>query len=103
MQDRVGTINPPELPDSVPSNSQWLSGQGSGTWFCINKTEESNQFRIQRLTPSGDLDCDRIFEIEENGLVFDINEQYVFTHISHCAKCRVTQNGTIFVFNYLEE
>ncbi|MBL4594863.1 MAG: hypothetical protein JKX68_13775, partial [Flavobacteriales bacterium] len=86
--NKTGTIIAPELPASLPSNTQWLSGQGTGTWFCIAATGQSNRYQVKRFKPSGELDCDRVFEIEESGLVFDINEPYQFTHVSHCAKCR---------------
>jgi hypothetical protein len=103
MIDLTGTITAPELPVSIPSNAQWLLGQGAGTWFSIAVTSNSNQYQIKRFKPVGDLDCDRIFEIEDNGAVFDINKKYEFTHISHCSKCSITQNETIFVFNYINQ
>lgn len=99
----IGTIHPPKLPTSIPSNAKWLLGQGAGTWFCVDKTTKQNQYQIKRFTPSGELDCDRIFEIEDNGLIFDINKEYEFTHISHCSKCSILQNDILFVFNYIGE
>ena len=98
----VGTIIAPELPVSIPSNAQWLLGQGAGTWFSIAATDSSIHYQIKRFTPSGALDCDRIFEVADNGLDFNINETYEFTHISHCAKCRIKQSGKVFEFNYIE-
>ena len=103
MAERIGTINPPAQPTSIPSNAQWLLGQGAGAWFSITATSQSNQYQVKRFRPAGELDCDRIFEVEENGSVFDINEPYQFTHISHCAKCSILQNETVFVFNYIGE
>jgi len=100
MGKQIGTINPPEIPETIPSNSQWLFGQGAGCWFNIEKSGEKNKYRIQRFTPNGELDCDRIFEIEENGSIFDIGFAYEFAHVSHCAKCRIIQNEIVFVFNY---
>lgn len=103
MEERKGTTHPPALPSTIPAHSQWLSGQGAGTWFCIDTTSNPNQYNIKRYTPKGSLDCDRIFEIEDNSSVFDINESYQFAHVSHCAKCRIKQNEIIFIFNYIEE
>ena len=102
MEKRIGTIDAPELPSTLPANSQWLLGQGAGVWFCIDSTDTFNRYRIKRFAPNGEIDCDGIFEIEENGLVFDINKKYEFTHISHCAKCRILQNETIFIFKNIE-
>jgi Family of unknown function (DUF6695) len=103
MEERIGTTHPPEMPGLIPSNSQWLLGQGAGVWFCIASTAKANQYQIKRFAPNGSLDCDRIFEIENNGSVFDINQPYQFTHVSHCAKCRIKQNHVVFVFNYKGE
>jgi hypothetical protein len=99
MDAKIGTILPPKLPKSIPNNSQWLSGQGVGTWFYIAQTTKKNEFLIQRFTPEGVMDCNRIFQIEESTSTFDINKPYQFTHISHCSKCRIIQNDVIFTFN----
>jgi Family of unknown function (DUF6695) len=101
MKKKVGTIDAPELPKSIPSNSKWLSGQGGGVWFSIESISD-NQYQIKRFTPTGEIDCDRVFEMEENNSVFDIKDSYQFIHISHCAKCRIEQNGIVFEFNYIE-
>ena len=100
MEKRIGTIDAPELPSTLPNHSQWLLGQGAGVWFCIDKTGTLNQYRIKRFAPGGELDCDRIFELENKALAFDIKQPFEFAHVSHCRKCRITQNGTIYVFNY---
>ncbi len=103
MQIRKGAMHPPEFPKTIPSNSQWVSGQGVGAWFAIKQAVESNEYNIKRFTPKGSLDCDRIFEIEENGSIFDIEKAYQFTHLSHCAKCRILQGKKIFEFNYKQQ
>jgi len=100
MEKHIGSINPPEKPVNIPVDSQWLFGQGAGCWFSINKTTTKNKYRIQRFASNGKLDCDRIFEIEKNGSIFDIGVAYEFVHVSHCAKCRIKQNEIVFVFNY---
>ena len=99
----IGTIIAPELPDSLPENAQWLLGQGAGTWFSIAATDERTEFNIKRFSADGSLDCDRMFQVEYNGSIFDINQAYQFGHVSHCTKCRIAQHGNIFIFNYIEE
>jgi hypothetical protein len=100
MKKHLGTLLPPKKSESIPTHSQWLLGQGAGGWFSIEKESKLNQYRIQRFSPKGNLDCDRVFEIEENGSIFDIYQVYEFVHVSHCSKCRIKQNETVFVFNY---
>ena len=99
----VGTMHPPELPDSMPSHSQWLSGQGAGVWFCIDKTNNPNEFRVRRFNPEGEVDCDRVFTKEYHGLEFNISSPYQFAHVSHCTRCKIEQEGELFLFNYHEE
>ncbi len=101
MTSNIGTILAPELPQHLPNHCQWLSGQGAGVWFCIEETNIKSQFNIKRFSPEGNLDCKGIFEIEKQTAEFNIIKPYQFTHISHCAKCRIIQNDTIFVFNIL--
>jgi len=100
MERKLGTIKAPPKPKNIPEKSQWLSGQGVGTWFCIDATKNEKEFLIKRYTPNGDLDCERIFEIENKGIIFDIHQVFKFTHISHCAKCVIVQNNVQFIFNY---
>jgi|TARA_B110000459_G_C16624235_1_gene503949 hypothetical protein len=102
MEKHIGTIHPPERLGTIPTDSQWLLGQGAGVWLSIEKTSANKKYRIQRFALNGKLDCDRIFEIEENGSIFDIGAAYKFAHVSHCAKCRIKQNEIVFVFNYTE-
>ena len=99
MHSKIGTIFPPELPATIPETSKWLSGQGVGTWFDIKQTSKADEYLIQRFTPQGEMDCNRIFKIEANESTFDIHKSYQFTHISHCKKCRIIQNEIIFTFN----
>ena len=102
MDVNIGTIQTPELPIHIPAHSKWLPGQGIGAWLCIDVTSDNNRFNIKRYTPSGELDCDRIFEVEETELTFDIDKEYQFTSISHCSQCRIIQNETVFTFNYIK-
>lgn len=96
----IGTILPPNLPISIPASSKWLSGQGAGGWFSIEATSNSNEYRIIRYTPEGLIDCDRIFELLDNGFVFDLKKPYEFMHVSHCSKCKIQQNDQLFIFQY---
>lgn len=96
---KVGTIIAPELPSKLPNHCQWLSGQGIGAWFCIDKIEKESYYLIKRFSAEGNLDCEGVFEIEYSENQFDILRPYQFTHISHCAKCRIIQDEIMYVFN----
>ncbi len=89
------TLVASELPSSIPSTSQWLSGEGAGSWFFIRK--EKNKFIISRYSPEGKLECTGEFE-EVKTQQFNIEEQYKFVHLSHCKTVRIHQENTTFVF-----
>ena len=103
MEKRIGTIDPPEKPVTIPEAAQWILGQGAGAWFYIEKLTSNNQYRIQRFAVNGSLDCDRVFELEANEFVFDIEKPYTFTPVSHCLTCRITQQDKQYVFKYKGE
>jgi len=86
----------PDLPSNIPDNSQWLAGQGAGSWFWMGETELPNQFQIKRFSPTGVLECDRIMTANQKG--FDISKPFEFTYLSHCAFCTVIQNTKTFTF-----
>lgn len=101
MSRLIGTLIPPAKPSTIPVSAKWLSGQGVGVWFYIEATSNSSVFRIKRFTPEGNLDCDRLFEIEKSNSTLNLNEDHEFTHISHCSKCRIIQNKTTFILNFI--
>ncbi|MDA9066911.1 hypothetical protein N8289_02580 [Flavobacteriales bacterium] len=96
--DLTGRLIAPEKIGKTPSEAQWLSGEGGGAWFYIQK--EENNYRIKRYTPQGIVDCDRVFELKstEN---FNENESFEVQHISHGALVRVKQKEVLFVFEWL--
>lgn len=99
--DLTGRLFPPKKTDSVPKTAQWLSGEGGGAWFYI-QSEKSN-FRIQRFTPQGNMDCDRVFQLAEASIPFDTQQGFEVHHISHCAKVKVTQSHNKFIFEFIQE
>jgi hypothetical protein len=100
MEKKIGTIHPPERPVGVPAAAQWILGQGAGAWFYIQKSTNNQHYQIQRFAEAGNLDCDRIFELAANAPVFDIDQPYEFTPVSHCLTCRITQLNQLFIFQF---
>ena len=86
-----------ETPQNIPDNSQWLTGIGSGSWFCI--TKESSLFKINRFSKLGVLECSGLFEINKSG--FKLEEQYTFTYLSHCLLCTIIQKNKTYTFKSL--
>jgi len=80
---------------NIPEKAQWLSGPiGSGSWFFI--TTEKSQYRIQRFSPEGKLECDRLFAVDNN--TFDLHTDYQFAFLSHCKECTIIQNEITYKF-----
>ncbi len=98
--DLTGRLIAPEKIGKTPSKAQWLTGEGGGAWFYIQK--EGNNYRIKRFTPQEIIDCDRVFELK-NSENFNENESFEMQHISHGAIVRVKQNGVLFVFKWIRE
>lgn len=89
-----------DIVPKIPKNSHWLDGEGAGTWFHFEKLT-NNEYRIRRFTPEGELDCDRVFEV--NNTLFDIEAEYKIQYISHCQECNVLQNNNLFTFRFLRD
>lgn len=99
--DLTGRLIPPKKTKQIPISARWLGGEGGGAWFYIEKEIEG--FRIQRFTPQGIMDCDRIFQLAEYSNPFDPEKEFEVKHISHCAKVKVTQSHKNFVFEFIPE
>lgn len=90
------TLEEPYRLDCIPINSQWLSGEGAGSWFHISATQD--KFSITRYSPQGKIECSGIFEITNN-IQFDINTPYKFMHLSHCKSVNILQDDKIVQMN----
>ena len=84
---------------NIPDNAQWLSGiVGSGSWFFISL--EKTKYRIQRISPEGKLECDRLFTVDKS--TFNLDTDYQFTFLSHCKECTIIQNEITYKFYHYE-
>jgi hypothetical protein len=93
------TLAEPIRPSSIPQQAQWLSGEGSGSWFAIE--QNSDAFKISRYCPEGFLECQSHFHIVNNK-AFRINSPYRVDHLSHCEKVVCIQNNDRIVFERIE-
>jgi hypothetical protein len=83
-----GTLNAPVKHHNIPTPAKWLSGEGAGSWFYLEKNEDN--YSITRFSPSGVTECKGIFNTEN---LFDIDTEYKITFLSHCAEVKVIQNN----------
>lgn len=94
------TLPEPARPRDIPGLAQWLSGEGSGSWFSISANENEKYF-ISRFGPNGELECKGEFEISNNQS-FDIRIPFQFEHLSHCRKVRISQEKHVIEFRRIE-
>ncbi len=80
--------------NNIPQNSQWLSGEGAGSWFHL--TASQGNYLINRYSPMGKIECGGIFEIT-NHIPFDLKRIYEFTYLSHCKSVTLLQDDKIIV------
>ena len=94
---KLGIIAEPTKPNNIPLTSQWLAGQGAGSWFNVQNTTSKNKFKISRFNPNGLFEFEAIFE-KNNTSVFCLDCPYVFTYLSHYLKCNIIQHGEVIEF-----
>ena len=91
-RSKKGIISAPRKPINIPQSSQWLAGQGSGSWFHISKKEFELHFTISRFTPNGIIEFEANYNISGN-FEFYIDYPFEFTYLSHYKSCNILQNG----------
>ncbi|MNQ73237.1 hypothetical protein D3C85_879640 [compost metagenome] len=94
-----GTLPAPARPENIPPDSQWLSGEVAGGWFWMQPKGEN--YTINRYSSEGTPECSGTFRLDGNNF-FDIKLPYSFSHLSHCSKVTITQNGRTFRFLKIE-
>ena len=97
----VGIILESNKPLMIPVTSQWLAGQGAGSWFNIESTSIVNQYRISRFDPLGNVEFGAIFTKNET-IDFCIDCPYAFTYLSHYKVCHIIQHGEVIKFLNIE-
>jgi hypothetical protein len=95
-QNLYTTLCAPAMAQGIPENSQWLAGEGAGSWFMIELA--GKEYRITRYSSEGKIECTGLFNIlvEKN---FDINSSFEFVHLSHCKSVTIKQMDQILKFH----
>lgn len=92
---------PDQKSECIPTNAQWLSGEGDGSWFTIETASEGT-FMITRFSTKGKIECQSIFDCI-SPKPFAIDLPYSFVHLSHCKETRIQQNEEVFIFRRKEK
>lgn len=89
-------LKSPIKPNTIPSESQWLSGEGAGSWFNI--IPQGDKYLITRYSPEGKIECESLFELAFTN-TFNIKNPFEFTYLSHCQQVKIIQYDILFTFN----
>jgi len=96
-RDKNGIHLAPNKPINIPETSQWLAGQGAGSWFHISEKEPNHLYSISRFTPNGELEFKADFTLEGNE-EFCVDCVHAFTYLSHFKQCKILQHSHEFIF-----
>jgi|JI10StandDraft_1071094.scaffolds.fasta_scaffold544008_1 hypothetical protein len=89
------TLSPPEKTVGIPENSQWLAGEGAGSWFNIELSVKD--YKIIRYSPEGRIECSGLFNTLPES-EFNINAPFEFVHLSHCKSVTIKQMDQVLKF-----
>jgi hypothetical protein len=79
----------PAIPRGLPGHSQWLGGEGTGSWFVLSVDNTSNLI-VNRYNKTGIFECKKVYT-KLSG--FDILKDYAVTYPSFCNKVTILQDG----------
>jgi len=93
------TLQIPNKPINLPATSQWLSGEGSGSWFTFKQAKK--YIIISRYSPKGILECTGNFVSKRNPK-FNLPTNFKVTHLSHCQQVTISTNDQNIVFSRVD-
>lgn len=85
----VRVLPPPPRPLSVPKESRWLSGEGAGSWFLIQK--ERNNYTILRYDEQGKQEYVGLYQLAGNEH-FAPDRPFDLLYLTHFQQVNVLQN-----------
>lgn len=94
----VGTLKPKPV-SFVKEHAQWLSGIAAGAWFELHNTDNNEEYRFRRISPSGNIDVEGIYQVNQK--TFDFNKHYEFIHYSNCNFFHIMQNDVVYRFDLI--
>jgi hypothetical protein len=94
------TLSAPHKHPEIPVVAKWLSGEGAGSWFHLQKADK--QYIVSRYSPEGTLECKGLYMfVGQSG--FDISQDYQVGHLSHCQRITLQQNENCYSLVLIEK
>lgn len=93
-----------EVPKSKPANltgAKWLAGEGAGSWFLVEKHNDSNTlFLVRRFSEKGNFECGGYFKSSQ---ALEVTADFLLTYPSHCQKVTVIQNSAVITLSMVKK
>lgn len=86
---------PPSKHANIPNRAQWLSGEGSGSWYYIKN--KFNQIEVDRYAPNGSSECLGMFEYQGQQKLPPL-ELLQITYPSNCAEVSLITDNQLYRF-----
>jgi len=90
----------PEKPDHLPADVKWLSGEGCGSWFSVQRSLD--KFMFSRFSPEGKLECRGLFN-QVSGIPINLTDEFEYTYLSHCAEINIIQKEQKLSFKLISK
>ncbi len=81
-QELKSTLSQPERHPDIPENSQWLSGEGAGSWFVLKS--EGTLLKVVRYSPQGVIECKGLYENRDAQNLLPDNGVFSIAYPSNC-------------------
>lgn len=88
----------PERPATLSPDAKWLSGEGAGSWFVINRSDSPRDFHAVRYSPEGMVECKGRFIQQDVSNEFFPEQPFEITYPSSCKEITIVQHQVIFRF-----
>lgn len=96
----AGTLEQPARLGKIPPQSQWLSGEGAGSWYHLEYSR--GKFRITRMDEEGNNEFSGYFK-NVSGKDFRTDKAYRFSYLSTALKVKIFQEDDFFCFERLQD
>lgn len=90
------TLQQPEKTPAIPSNAQWLSGEGVGSWFSFEL--HKNSLKATRFSQEGAIECSGLYKNITSESV-PLDHEYKITYPSNCKVISLVNSTQEFQFN----
>lgn len=96
----LSTLSQPRRHPDIPENSQWLSGEGVGSWFVFEF--EGDLLKLTRYAPNGKIECSG-FYMGPNKKSSGIIETLKIDYPSNCKEVNLKNGHQKFKFQRIDK